>query len=103
MLNNCDSKLSIAFTSIDSLSEDSLNELNVGGGSLILAHSLLGLPGIPLSSSLESREHTWLLDSVVSLLGLLEQSVDLRFLLVAEIGLGISDFLGVGLEVRLSL
>ena len=84
-----------------SLSEDSLDEGHVGGGSLLLAHSLLGLPGVPLSSGLKSGEHAGLLDGVVSLLGLLEQSVDLGFLLVAKFGLGVSDFLGVGLEVGL--
>jgi len=76
------------------------DKINVGLLGIVLAHALLGLPSVPLSSGLEAGEHAWLLSGVVTVGGLLEESVDLRLLLVGELWLLISDLLSDFVKVR---
>ena len=68
-------------------------EIDVSLFGIVLAHSLLGFPGVPLTSGLESGKKTWLLDGVVSDGALLEESVDLSLLLVSEGWLLVSELL----------
>ena len=88
-------------TAILSLSKETLNEFNILSFGIILRHSLVSFPGIPFTSSFESGHHTWLLGGVVTLLSLFEETIDLSFLLIAEVWFGISDLLGVGFEISL--
>ena len=68
-------------------------KIDVGLLGIVLAHSLLGFPGVPLASGLESGKKTWLLGGVVSEGTLLEQTVDLSLLLVSEGWLLVSELL----------
>ena len=58
------------------------DKVHIGLLGIVLAHALLCLPGIPLSSGLETRHDAGLISGVVSERSLLEESVDLLFLLV---------------------
>ena len=60
---------------------------------IILAHTLLGLPGVPLGLALQV-EHAGARGVDVANGSLLEESVELKLLLVAERADGISDIIG---------
>ena len=83
---------------IISFSEDTFDKGDVLLGSIFLAHSLLGLPGIPFTSSFETGHNAWLISRVVTFLGLFEKTIDLFLLLVTECWFGISNLLGIGFE-----
>ena len=50
---------------------------------IILAHTLLGLPGVPLGLALHV-EHSWALSVDITDRALLEQAVELKFIFVAH-------------------